>query len=221
MLRLKPPPNNLIYLITNRKSYQSDDRGSESDKQIEAVRIAAEAGCQLIQIREKDLDTRALSRFSRSAIEAAHRYDKKVLINDRLDVAFAVGADGVHLRVDSIPCSVARRAADARGLTDFMIGVSTHSLDQALDAWDSGADFIVCGPVFETPTKMAYGAPLGLERFGEICRRVRIPVIALGGVTLANYREALEAGAAGIAAIGLFANPDKLKLDEVIKELLT
>jgi thiamine-phosphate pyrophosphorylase len=123
----------------------------------------------------------------------------------------AAGADGVHLRASSIPAREARAAAARRGLHDFLIGVSTHSIAEARLAEEGGADFIVCGPVYDTPSKRAYGPPLGLERFAEICGAVKIPTLALGGVNLSNYREPLRRGAAGVAAIGLFADPDSIE----------
>lgn len=141
-----------------------------------------------------------------------------MLVNDRLDVAIAAEADGVHLRVSSIPVAEARRSVQEKGLKDFLIGVSTHSLEQANAAEIGGADLIVCGPVFDTPSKREFGEPLGLERFAEICRAVKLPVLALGGITLSNFRQSLEAGAAGIAAISLFT--DLETLPATIAELL-
>ena len=94
-------------------------------------------------------------------------------------------------------------------MQDFLIGVSTHSLAEARAAKNSGADFIVCGPIFDTPSKREYGAPLGLEKFAEVCREVQLPVLALGGITLTNFQEPLKRGAAGIAAIGLFTDASR------------
>jgi thiamine-phosphate pyrophosphorylase len=121
-------------------------------------------------------------------------------------VALATGADGVHLRVTSLPVAVVRQAVRR----DFLLGVSTHSLDQAQTAEAGGADFIVCGPVYDTPSKRAYGAPLGIEQFAEICRAVKLPVFALGGIELDNFSEPLQRGAAGIAAIRLFTDLNTL-----------
>lgn len=125
-----------------------------------------------------------------------------MLVNDRLDVALATGADGVHLRTTSLPVSEVRRT-----FANFLIGVSTHSLAEARAAEEGGADFIVCGPVYETPSKREFGPPLCLEKLAEVCRAVTIPVLALGGIKGSNFRRALDAGAAGIAGIGLFQNP--------------
>jgi thiamine-phosphate pyrophosphorylase len=153
-----------------------------------------------VQVREPDLTARQLEEFVRAVLEATRPYPTRVLVNDRLDVALATGADGVHLKASSIPAGDARRISSAR----FEIGVSTHSLAEAQSAADQGADFIIAGPVFETPSKQIYGPPLGLDRFEQICRKVPIPVLAIGGITLDNYRTAVDRGAAGIAAIRLF-----------------
>jgi thiamine-phosphate pyrophosphorylase len=134
-----------------------------------------------------------------------------VLVNDRLDVAMAAGADGVHLRASSIPAREIRAVAAKKGLDDFLIGVSTHSVAEAKSAEDGGADFIVCGPVYDTPSKRAFGPPLGLEVFAEILDAVETPVLAVGGINLSNYREPLRRGAAGVAAIGLFADVENLE----------
>jgi thiamine-phosphate pyrophosphorylase len=134
-------------------------------------------------------------------------------VNDRLDVAIAAGADGVHLPVLSFPASEARAVVRNKGLNDFIIGVSTHSLAEAREAESGGADFIVCGPVYETPSKRAYGAPIGIESFAEICGSVKIPVLALGGIDISNYQEPLRRGAAGIAAIRLFADEESVEIN--------
>lgn len=180
--------------------------------QIEAIAEAAAAGCQLIQIREKDLSDKDLAEFTRQAIAVARPLGAKILVNDRLDVAFATEADGVHLRVTSLPARQVRQEVRQKGLEKFLIGVSTHSMAEAETAAGGGADFIVCGPIFDTPSKREFGQPLGLERFAAICQTVSIPVLALGGINLQNFREPLRLGASGIAAIGLFNNTESLSL---------
>ncbi|MDX2031721.1 MAG: thiamine phosphate synthase [Blastocatellia bacterium] len=194
-----PPQRPLAYLITDRRAFR---RRSE---QIEALARAAEAGCPLIQIREKDLSTEELCRFAREVIRVARPHGARILINDDIEAALASGADGVHLRAASLPVAEALTALGLAGRRDLLIAASTHSQQEAAAA--AGADFIVCGPVYDTPSKRAYGPPLGLERFGEICRAASMPVLALGGITMENYAAPLREGAAGIAAIGLFADP--------------
>jgi len=206
---LKPPSQQpLLYLITNRQAFhQSLDSEKEACRaQLETIRLAAQNGIQLIQVREKDLSARALTDFTRQVIAVARPHGAKVLVNDRLDVALAANADGVHLRTTSISVSDIRNVANGMKLEFFLIGVSTHSLAEAQAAETGRADFIVCGPVYETPSKREYGEPLGLEKFAEVCRAVRLPVLAIGGITLNNLHEPLQQGAAGIAAIGLFTN---------------
>jgi len=179
--------------------------------QLEVIGKAARAGCQLIQIREKDMSAKELAAFTRAAVECARPHGARVLVNDRLDVAMAAGADGVHLRASSIPAREARAAAAKTGLDDFLIGVSTHSVAEAKYAEEGGADFIVCGPVYDTPSKRAFGPPLDLDAFAEVCGAVKIPVLAVGGINPSNYREPLRRGAAGVAAIDLFTDVENLE----------
>ncbi len=164
------------------------------------------------------MSAKALVDFTRAAIERARPYGARVLVNDRLDVAMAAGADGVHLRVSSIPPAEVRAITAKKGLNGFLIGVSTHSIAEARLAEEGRADVIVCGPVYDTPSKRAFGPPLGLELFAEICGATQIPALALGGITLSNYREPLRRGAAGIAAIGLFS--DLNNLEQNIRSIL-
>lgn len=202
---LSPP---FLYLITDRQQFSPNPR-----QQIEAIARAAQEAPHnklLIQIREKDMSAQELSEFVRAAISVARPHGARVLVNDRLDVALAVGADGVHLRTNSLPLKAIRQL---RLQTNFLIGVSTHSLYEAQNAEANGADFIVCGPVFSTPSKAMYGAPMGLEQFAEICRSVRLPVLALGGISMTNFAEPMKQGAAGIAGIGIFKNIASLGSD--------
>lgn len=212
-MRLQLPPTS-IYLITDRQAFRHQPETSEAElryAQLEAIARAAQAGCQLFQIREKDLTARELYEFTRAAIVRARPHGAKILVNDRLDVAQAAGADGVHLRVTSLPAAVVRQVTAQPSLRDFLLGVSTHSLSEAQAAEAGGADFLVCGPVYDTPSKRAYGAPLGLERFTQVCRAVKLPVFALGGIKLDNFRAPLQCGAAGIAALTLFTDPASLQ----------
>jgi thiamine-phosphate pyrophosphorylase len=219
-MKLQLPPNS-IYLITDRQAFRRNPQTTEGElrhAQLEAIARAAQAGCQLIQIREKDLAARDLYEFTCAAIARARPHGARVLVNDRLDVALATGADGVHLRVTSLPLAKTRSVITQQGLRDFLLGVSTHSLNEAQAAEADGADFIVCGPVYDTPSKRAYGAPLGIERFADICRAVKLPVFALGGIKLDNFREPLERGATGIAAIGLFT--DLASLQQNVRSII-
>ncbi len=167
------------------------------------------AGVDWIQIREKDLATRPLLELAREAVNAAHGSATRILINDRLDVALAVCAAGVHLGEAALPVAEVVRWCRASGQENrapegFLVGASCHSLAAAMEVERGGADYVFFGPVFPTPSKAAYGPPQGLSKLAEVCRRVRIPVLAIGGVTLENAAACLDAGAAGLAAIRLF-----------------
>ena len=162
------------------------------------IEQAIAAGVDLIQIRERHLSTRALLALVEAAVARARGTATRILVNDRLDVALAAGA-GLHLPTHGFPVADVRRAYPA-----LLIGASCHNRDELHRAEAGGADFIVFGPVFETPAKKPYGPPLGLEKLREAVGAAKIPVLALGGVTLANAAACLAAGAAGLAAISLF-----------------
>lgn len=170
----------------------------------ESIRRAAAAGAGWIQIREKDLDARSLVELARFAVAETRATSARVLVNDRLDVALAANAAGVHLGEKSLPLEIVTEWRRCVGRLDFLIGVSCHSLDSARAAERGGADYIFFGPVFATPSKAAFGAPQGIERLREVSASVGIPVLAIGGVNLENARASITAGAAGIAAIRLF-----------------
>lgn len=163
-----------------------------------------------MQIREKDLPTRELLDLVSAAVEAAGGHageGSRVVVNDRLDVAWAAGAHGVHLGNKSLPARIVRGIVSS----DFLVGVSCHSLEEALAAESAGANYLVLGPVFETPSKLAYGPPLGLGKLREVTSRVRIPVFALGGITPERAGACREAGATGIAGIRIFQECDSLE----------
>jgi len=136
-----------------------------------------------------------------------------VLVNDRLDVALATGAGGVHLGTHSMPVAVVRQLAPH----PFVVGASCHSLDEALAAESGGADYLVLGPIFETPSKLGYGPPLGLDALRCVASRINIPVMALGGISVERVRPCLLAGAAGIAGIRIFQDCESVQ--ERVREL--
>jgi thiamine-phosphate pyrophosphorylase len=157
---------------------------------------AARDGVEMIQIRAKELSTRALGDLVRGAVAGARQ--SKILVNTRTDVALACGAHGVHLPAGSMAPGTIRRIAPQ----GFLIGVSCHTIDELRAAEGEGADFAVYGPLFPTITKLV--APIGIEDFRQAAASVRLPVYALGGVTVQNAQRCIEAGAAGVAGISLF-----------------
>lgn len=199
-------PFRLCY-ITDRHTLEPD---SLPRRMAEAVR----AGVDLIQIREKDLGTRELAALVASAVDAARGAKARVVVNDRMDVALALGAVGVHLGGQSMPARVARAGAPA----GFLVGVSCHSLEESLAAEAAGADYIVLGPIFKTASKLRYGPPLGLGALAAVTARVKIPVLALGGVSVERVKPCLKAGATGIAGISVFQ--DCVSVEQRVRELL-
>jgi thiamine-phosphate pyrophosphorylase len=189
-------------------AYYITDRQSCSLPILQQIQQAIEASVDLIQIREKDLATRPLLELANRALELAKGSRSKILINDRLDLALAGGLDGVQLGHHSVGTGTVRKRL---GEMNLKIGVSVHSMDEFLLAAVEGASFVTLGPIFATPSKSAYGTPLGLELLTTVCQCATIPVFALGGINLENYRSCLAAGAAGIAAIRLFQTSRTLK----------
>ena len=161
------------------------------------VEECLEGGLRAVQLREKDLPLRALLDLATPLREATRRREARLFINDRVDVALAVGADGVQRTHASLPVSVMRTI----GGSELLIGASVHSLEEARTAAGEGADFIVFGPVWDTPFKRRYGPPQGLEALRQVTAAVATPVLAIGGITAARVRDVLAAGAAGVGVI--------------------
>jgi thiamine-phosphate pyrophosphorylase len=202
--------------VTDRRSLPGapDQTGKVLLQKIER---ASKAGVDWIQIREKDLCGRELVKFAEQAVLRAGG-GSSVLVNDRVDVACAAGAAGVHLGENSLPPSEVRKLANRGGArANFLVGVSAHSLEGAMESEHAGADYVIFGPVYTTPSKASFGEPQGVRRLKEICKYLTIPVLAIGGITQENAAECVVAGAAGIAAIRLFQ--DAADLDAVVKEL--
>jgi thiamine-phosphate pyrophosphorylase len=186
-----------VYLVTDR----AQTRGRPL---LAVVEQALRGGVRAVQLRERAIESRELLILARELRALTRRYDALLLINDRIDIALACDADGVHLPTHSF------RVADARVLIGAtrLIGVSTHRVDEVTAAAEAGADFVVFGPVYETPSKQAYGAPLGLTAL-RTATHAGIPVLAIGGITAAaRAAEARASGAAGVAVIRALLGAD-------------
>ena len=162
------------------------------------------AGLPAVQVREKDLGAVDLAFLCRRLLAPARDVGAMLVVNDRVDVALAVGAGAVQRTHASLPVDDIRAIAGRR----LRIGASVHSLQDAVDAELKGADWVTYGPVYETPSKRPYGPPQGLERLAEVARGLRIPVIAIGGITPERVKEVREAGAHGVAAISFILAAD-------------
>ena len=207
--RLKPP---ITYLIT-KGNISPELTARELGEILGIVSAAVEAGISMIQIREKSLSARALFEMVSRAALITKGTATKLLVNDRADAAWAAGADGVHLTAASARPEIIRKSFGV----DFLIGVSTHSMEEVLAARRGRADFAVYGPVYESPGK---GEAVGLEKLGQVCTQAEyFPVLALGGVDAENIADVFAAGAAGIAAIRYFNDRRNLstKLEQIGK----
>lgn len=197
-----------LYLITGRHCAHKGF--------LETVEAALRGGVRFVQLREKDLKGRELLEIARSLRALSARYGAKLIINDRLDAALLSGADGVHLGSSGIPTSSARKLLGK----DALIGVSTHSVEEARKAEEEGASFITFGPVYFTPSKARYGEPVGVAELKKAVKEVSIPVYALGGINKDNLREAIAAGASIslISAIMGSSDPES-SAREILDEL--
>jgi len=202
--------------VTDRRSLAGGS-ALAIELQLQKIELAAKAGVDWIQIREKDLSGRQLAKLTEQAILRAGA-GSAVLLNDRVDVAIAAGASGVHLGELGLPPIEVRKLTSQRlAGRKLLLGVSAHSLEAAVQAEQAAADYVIFGPVYATPSKADFGPPQGIQRLREVCQRLTIPVLAIGGITQQNAGDAMGAGAAGIAAIRLFQ--DAGSLDDLIGEL--
>jgi thiamine-phosphate pyrophosphorylase len=189
--------------VTDRRQLSmSEDIAAVRRCLVEQARYAISAGVTYIQVRERDLETADLAVIVGELVALSHGSQTRVLVNDRLDVALACGAAGVHLRGDSAPPASVRRVVGP----DFVIGASVHTLDEAVSIAGS-VDYITAGTVWPSASKECAAAPLGTAGLSRIAEAVAVPVLAIGGVTRDRFSEAARAGAAGAAAIGLFLGP--------------
>ena len=203
---MKPVIDYSIYLVT-------DEACLHGRPLLECVEEALTAGVTLVQYRAKAADGGVLYAEACKLKELCDKYNVPLIINDRLDIALAVGAAGVHLGQDDLPCAVARRLLGE----DFIIGVSAHNPAEAVQAVSEGADYLGCGAVFGTATKHDV-AKLGLENLRAIRKSVAVPMVGIGGITADNYAEVLATGADGAAIVsGILAQKD---IGAVVKKLV-
>lgn len=187
-----------LYLITGR--------GETLGRNLEfVIEEALRGGVRAVQLREKELSTKELYETAYELRRLTSRYGAKLIVNDRVDVALAVDADGVHIGAGSLPLYKVRRLLGERKL----IGVSCHNQIQAITAQEMGADFITFGPVYYTASKASYGDPVGLEKLATVTEMLEIPVFALGGINRLNCAEVVCSGVRGVALISaVMAAPD-------------
>ena len=195
----------LVCLVTDRRRLPGSV--GERDRRERLVRLVEQAGraaIDLVQIRESDLSGRALTDLVTRCVDVVRGTPTRIVVNDRLDIAVAARAAGVHLRSDSIDGARMRMAAPP----GFLVGRSVHSAQEAeVVAGVGGLDYLIVGTIFSSGSKPATWAPAGVEELARTTRAVGLPVLAIGGVTLETVAAAARAGAAGVAAIGLFAYP--------------
>lgn len=194
---MKAQPDYSIYLVT-------DDGCLQGRALLDCVREALEGGVTLVQYRAKTASSAEMYAEALQLKALCDSFSVPLIINDRLDIAMAVGAAGVHLGQDDLPCAAARKLLGE----DYIIGVSAHNPAEAKAALQSGADYLGCGAVFGTATK-ADVQKLGTDGLAAICKAKGLPVVGIGGVTADNYREVRAAGAEGAAIVsGILAQPD-------------
>jgi thiamine-phosphate pyrophosphorylase len=214
-----PRTEPIVCYVTQGISLNSADPGRSV---LEKIRAAVAARVDWVQIREKDLPAQKLLALVRAAVGVASDGDSnvRVIVNDRLDVAIAAGAAGVHLGSESLPAGkIVRWCRAGNAPPEFLVGVSGHTFENVREAEDAGASYAFFGPVFDTPAKRPFGPPQGIARLAKVCRGAKIPVIAIGGVNEENGEECMRAGAAGIAAIRLFQEPREAALKNAVERL--
>jgi thiamine-phosphate pyrophosphorylase len=202
-----PIPSSRLLVVTDR--HQTKGR-----LLVPLLQRVLTAGISSIQLRERDLSARELVTLAREVQTVMASSTSQLLINDRIDVALALEGVGVHLRSNSLPLSVARQMLGVQRL----LGISVHSVEEGLLAESQGADYIVLGPIYETPSKQIFGPPLGIHTLEKACTLVRIPIIGIGGVTVARAREMRRAGAFGAAVITAILGADDV--ESATRELL-
>ncbi|RPH79282.1 MAG: thiamine phosphate synthase [Nitrospiraceae bacterium] len=200
--------------LSSRLLVVTDRHQTKGRPLVPLLQRALTAGISAIQLRERDLSARELVALAREAQALTASCGSQLLINDRIDVALGLEGVGVHLRSNSLPLSVARQMLGAQRL----LGISVHAVEEAVQAEVEGADYIVLGPIYETPSKQMFGPPLGIHTLEKACKLVRVPIIGIGGVTATRAREMRHAGAFGAAVITAILGADDV--ESATRELL-
>jgi thiamine-phosphate pyrophosphorylase len=200
------------------KLYAITELTQDGPAVIHTIREALRGGVDIIQLRSKSLSDYSLVRLGRKIREMTLEYEKLFIMNDRVDLALAIDADGVHLGQADLSIEEAR---SVMGVRDKIIGKSTHSLQQAEAASREGADYIGFGPIFETPTKPTY-RPVGLTHIGDVLKKVHIPVVCIGGINEQNIRSVVESGADRVAVVrAIFQSKDPRESAVHLREIVT
>ncbi|AEF93352.1 Thiamine-phosphate pyrophosphorylase [Desulfotomaculum nigrificans CO-1-SRB] len=193
----KPIPDYSLYVITG----ESFSKGRSTE---DVIRQAILGGATVIQLREKEYCGKELIRVGKLLRDMTREMGVTFIVNDRVDVAFAVDADGVHLGQDDLPIEVARQILGP----DKIVGISAGNMDEVLAAQARGADYVGLGPVFATGTKSDAGEAVGLDLVKQVCARATIPVVGIGGIKANNAAQVIEAGAAGVSVITAVVSAD-------------
>lgn len=195
----------LVYLITDGKT-NVENFPESSARILNLISVAAKNKIPLVQIREKNLPAKLVFELASKAAKITRGTETKILVNDRADIAACAGADGVHLTAQSLSARTIRQNFPS----EFLIGASVHTIEEAQAAKDCGADFVTFSPIFSTPEK---GEPKGLDALRKVCEKLKpFPVVALGGIDEKNFKSVLENGASGFAAIRFLNDEKNLKL---------
>jgi len=204
-------PLSPLYLITDHLL----SKGSARQSLFEGVETALEEGVRLIQYREKNGARRQMFETAKKLREITTRHDAALIVNDEIDLALAVKADGVHLGQDDLPVWVARKVLGK----EAVIGISTHHWSEAIQAESDGADYVGIGPIFQTQTKRASISPLGITMITEVRKRVRLPIFAIGGIRLSRISEIMAAGADGVAVVSAIAGDIRANVKQAMTSL--
>lgn len=205
-----------LYLITDRQQISRQHAADSKRSLLTVIEEALKGGVKAVQLREKDLNAWELFELAQGMRRLTKDYHAKLFINDRVDVAMSVGADGIHLGQNSFSAREVRKI-----FHKAIIGVSTHSVEEAEIAEKQGADFVTLGPIFYTPSKVGYGEPLGVALIKKVKREIKIPVFAIGGIKMDSINEVIQAGADGVAVISAIIGAEEpgKEAQEVVREI--